>query len=137
MEHDGIKWKVMESHGKQWNFRMNLMEFWDKSQNFGTKPLGTLGPISWKLIEAHGIPWNLMELPEHSMAFSSEKVFNKLTYSSKDKRPPLPFGTLTLRQVPLYPLTTPFPPPIPLSPTPTPFPLSPIYPSVLQNCVVE
>ena len=48
-------------------------------------------------METHRSPWNPMELPEHSMAPPGEKVHNKLTYSSKDKRPPLPFGTLTLR----------------------------------------
>ena len=109
-----------------WNFGTNLTRFsmdleemsWNFGMNLERNPMelhGTLGPISWKLIEAHGIPWNLMELPEHSMAFSSEKVYNKLTYSSKDKRSCLSFGTLTLRRTPLSP-HYPFPPPLPLYP---------------------
>jgi hypothetical protein len=36
-------------------------------------------------MEGHGMPWKDRKLPEHSMIFSSEKVYNKLTYSSKGK----------------------------------------------------
>jgi len=41
-------------------------------------------------MEIHGRSWNLLE---HSMIFSSQIVYNKLTPISKEERPPLPWDS--------------------------------------------
>ena len=58
-------------------------------------------------MEIHGRSWNLLE---HSMIFSTQIVYNKLTPISKEERPPPPFETPPIELYPTF--TTPI---LPLS----------------------
>ena len=82
----------------------------------------------WNIMEARGSLWKPIELLECSMRFSCGKVYNKLTCSSKEERPPPTVSPPLWCIPPESPYHYPIHSPPPLPSIPLSYPL---------NCVVE